>query len=82
MSARRPPDLSRCPFRLTVERGWPVPPSALYAAWVKRVDLRFAAPGSAVMRTEGNALFSSKLRTNDRISGPLSGIPTTGAASH
>jgi hypothetical protein len=32
MSARRPPDLSRCPFRLTVERGWPVPPSELYAA--------------------------------------------------
>jgi hypothetical protein len=57
MSARCLPDLPRCPFRLTVEREWPVPPSALYAAWVKRVDLWFAASGSAVMRTEGNAPF-------------------------
>jgi hypothetical protein len=55
MSARCLSDLSRCPFRLTVEREWPIPPSALYAAWVKRLDLWFAAPGSAVMRTEGNA---------------------------
>jgi hypothetical protein len=82
MSARCPPDLPRCPFRLTVEREWPVPPSALYAVGVKRVDLWFAASGSAVMRTEGNAPSSVKLPTNARIKGLLSGIPTTGAASH
>jgi hypothetical protein len=57
MSARRLPDLSRRPFRLTVERELPVPPSALCAAWAKRVDLEFAAPGSVVMRAEGNAPF-------------------------
>ena len=53
----RPPDLSRRPFSLTVERTIALPPEALYRAWTEQIDRWFAAPGSVLMRAEVDAPF-------------------------
>jgi uncharacterized protein YndB with AHSA1/START domain len=53
----RPPDLSRRPFTLTVERVMPLPPRALYRAWTEQIDRWFADPGSVLMRAEVDAPF-------------------------
>lgn len=49
-SAVRPPDLSARPHELTVERVMKAPPSLLYAAWTKGLDLWLAVPGSVLGR--------------------------------
>ncbi|MGH8651328.1 MAG: SRPBCC family protein [Gammaproteobacteria bacterium] len=56
-SAIRVPDLSGRRFNLTVERNFPVSATSLYKAWTQRFELWFAAPGSVLMRPEGNAPF-------------------------
>ena len=53
----RPPDLSRRPFSLSIERVIALPPETLYRAWTEQIDHWFAAPGSVLMRAEVNAPF-------------------------
>ncbi len=52
-----PPDLSRRPFSLTVERVMTASPDAFYRAWTEQFDRWFAAPGSVLMKAEINAVF-------------------------
>lgn len=51
------PDLSRRPFRLTVERDMAGPPDALYLAWTRQIDKWFARPGTVLMNPEVNEPF-------------------------
>jgi len=51
------PDLSRRPYRLSVERTMSVPPRVIYRAWTQQFDLWFAVPGSVLMRPEVDAPF-------------------------
>src|SRR5712671_1025159 len=53
----RPPDLSRRPFSLSIERVIALPPEKLYRAWTEQIDHWFAAPGSVLMRAEVDAPF-------------------------
>jgi uncharacterized protein YndB with AHSA1/START domain len=52
-----PPDLSERPFHLTVERTMSLPPDVLFGAWTEKIDRWFAAPGSALMKGQVNAVF-------------------------
>jgi uncharacterized protein YndB with AHSA1/START domain len=51
------PDLSKRPFRVTVERLMAASPNTLFRAWTERLDLWFAWPGSVLMKTEVNSVF-------------------------
>jgi uncharacterized protein YndB with AHSA1/START domain len=51
------PDLSARPFRLRVERDFPLPPSVLFQAWTEKVDSWFASPGMILMNPEVDAPF-------------------------
>jgi uncharacterized protein YndB with AHSA1/START domain len=51
------PDLTDRPFRLTAERTMALSPDVLFLAWTEQIDRWFAAPGSARMRGEVNAVF-------------------------
>jgi uncharacterized protein YndB with AHSA1/START domain len=51
------PDLTDQPFRLTAERTMAVGPEVLFRAWTQQIDRWFAAPGTALMREEVNAVF-------------------------
>jgi uncharacterized protein YndB with AHSA1/START domain len=51
------PDLSTRPYHLKVERLMDAPPTMLFQAWTKQLDLWFAAPGSVVMQGEVNTAF-------------------------
>src|SRR5260370_39325478 len=53
----RPPDLSRRPFSLSIERVIALPRETLYRAWTEQIDHWFAAPGSVLMRAEVDAPF-------------------------
>lgn len=53
----RPPDLSRRPFTLTVDRVMPLPAQALDRAFTEQIDGWFADPGSVLMRAEVDAPF-------------------------
>src|SRR5260370_25477693 len=53
----RPPDLSRRPFSLSIERVIALPPETLYRAWTEQIDHWFAAPGSVLMGAEVDAPF-------------------------
>jgi uncharacterized protein YndB with AHSA1/START domain len=52
-----PPDLSKRPFRLAVERAMRASPDVLYHAWTEQIERWFAAPGSAVMKGEVGTIF-------------------------
>ncbi|MGD0193046.1 MAG: SRPBCC domain-containing protein [Rhizomicrobium sp.] len=52
-----PPDLSKRPFHLTVERAMRATPDALYRAWTEQIDRWFAVPGSVVMRADVGSVF-------------------------
>jgi uncharacterized protein YndB with AHSA1/START domain len=51
------PDLTDRPFSRTAERTMALSPDALFRAWTEQIDRWFAAPGSALMRGEVNAVF-------------------------
>lgn len=51
------PDLSACPFHLTVEWVMVAPPHVLFAAWTRHFDRWFAAPGSVLMDGRVNSVF-------------------------
>ena len=52
-----PPDLSKRPFKLTVQRTMKAAPDVLFRAWTEQMDRWFAAPGSVLMTPEVNAPF-------------------------
>ena len=52
-----PPDLSRRPFQLTIERVMKASPSVLFRAWTEQMDRWFAAPGTVLMTPRINAPF-------------------------
>ena len=50
-----PPDLTRRPLQLTVERAMTPSPSILFRAWTEHLDQWFAAPGATLMTPKVNA---------------------------
>ena len=52
-----PPDLSKRPFKLSVQRTMKAAPDVLFRAWTEQMDRWFAAPGSVLMTPEVNAPF-------------------------
>ena len=62
-----PPDLSKRPFRLAMERAMRAAPDILYRAWTEQIDRWFAIPGSVVMTPmEGSVFLFETAFENDR----------------
>jgi uncharacterized protein YndB with AHSA1/START domain len=61
-----PPDLTDRPYRLTAERTMALSPDVLFRAWTQQIDRWFAAPGTALMRGEVDAVFYFETHFQDK----------------
>ena len=52
-----PPDLTKRPYHLLVEKVIPLPAEKLFNAWTTQFDVWFAAPGSLMTKGEVNSPF-------------------------
>jgi uncharacterized protein YndB with AHSA1/START domain len=51
------PDITTRPYHLEVERELGLPPEKIYQAWTEKIDVWFAAPGTALLRPAVNEPF-------------------------